>query len=453
MSPRFKSVGFECCQPTGVSLAMENHNLELIQKRLENGLTVLIKPVPNKVVTVDVWVNTGSANELDSNNGISHFLEHMLFKGTPKYGVGDLDKVIMGVGGVWNAGTSKDYTHYHVTVAAPYFDEALDALSDMVQNALIDAGEFDREKQVILEEYRRKQDSPYGVLYDELYDACFSAGPYRRSVLGTFESISALNRNDMYDYYCRYYTPENMVLLVAGDVDPAATLPKIRQAFCNFSRTARPLEGVETTSIFQAGQCRVLPKDVNETYLGLAFPAPGIAERGDVFALDVASMVLTDGRSSRLYRAIKEEKRLVHSIGGGFPTHRYDSFFYIIATLEHATLEAAKAAIVSEMRNLAANPPTTQEMAKAKRMARNSFHFGMETNTGQTGTIGYYYTLTGSTEFLDSYLDRLDGVTPQDVANVAAKYFSAEPSSVVLMPDPDGGALNSDAAAVAEVSA
>src|SRR5690349_6715272 len=109
--------------------------------RLDNGLPVVVETVPNKVVTLDVWVNTGSANEDDRYNGMSHFLEHMMFKGTPKYGVGDLDKMIMNVGGVWNAGTSKDFTHYYVTVAAPFFDQALDAISDMIQNALIDKAE------------------------------------------------------------------------------------------------------------------------------------------------------------------------------------------------------------------------------------------------------------------------------------------------------------------------
>jgi len=413
---------------------MTNANRDFVLETLPNGLPVIIKTVPNKVVTVDVWVNTGSANEVDHNNGISHFLEHMLFKGTPKYKPGDLDKVIMNVGGVWNAGTSKDFTHYYVTVAAPYFDEALDCISDMVQNSLVDKDEFDREKQVILEEYRRKQDSPYGLLYDELYDLCFSSGPYRRSVLGTFESISALDRDAMYDYYQRYYTPDNMVLLVVGDVTPEQVLPKVRAAFGGFSRRVKPLAEKEGQSVFQPGQTRILQRDLNETYVGLAFPAAAIHATDEVFALDVASTILADGRSSRLYRRLKEEKRLVHSIGGGFPTHRANSFFYVIATLDRENLEPSKTGMVEEMRRLATDPPSDAEMAKAKRMIRNGFHFGMETNTGQTSTIGYYYTLTGSTEFLERYLERLDRTTAADVAAVAAKYFSVEPSWVVLEP-------------------
>ena len=140
------------------------------EERLDNGLCVILKRVPNKVVTLDAWVNTGSANEDAALNGMSHFLEHMMFKGTPRYATGELDKAITSVGGVWNAGTSKDFTHYYVTVAAPFFAIALDAISDMLMNASIDPAEFDKEKPVILEEYRRKQDNPWGVLYDELYE-------------------------------------------------------------------------------------------------------------------------------------------------------------------------------------------------------------------------------------------------------------------------------------------
>ncbi|MGI8905601.1 MAG: M16 family metallopeptidase [Candidatus Sumerlaeaceae bacterium] len=415
------------------------------KERLDNGLTVIFKQVRNKVVTLDVWVNTGSANEDDKLNGISHFLEHMVFKGTPRYAVGELDKAIMSVGGVWNAGTSKDFTHYHVTVASPFFSKALDAISDMIQNALIDAQELEKEKQVILEEYRRKQDNPYGLLYDELYEVCFRSGPYRRSVIGTFESISALGRDAMLDYFERYYTPENLVLLIVGDVEPAAVIPEVRKAFSGFDRKLRPMDNLEAKSLFQPGERRTLKRDVNQTYMGLAFPAPGIANPDEVFALDLASGILCDGRSSRLYRRLKEDKRLVHSISGGYPSHKFDSFFYVIATLDQENVETAATEITRTMRQLATSPPTPDELAKAKRIIRNSFEFGMETNTGQSGTIGYYYTITGSTEFLETYLERLQAITAEQVAAVADKYFSAQPSMVVLQPDKSQPSSGSDA--------
>lgn len=401
---------------------------------LDNGLPVLIKPVKNKVVTLDMWVNTGSANEAPRINGISHFLEHMLFKGTPRYGPGELDKIIMSVGGVWNAGTSKDFTHYYVTVASPYFKQALDCIADMIQHSLVDSKEFDQEKMVILEEYRRKQDNPFGLLYDELYETFYSEGPYKQSVLGSFESISDLKRDDMYDYYRRYYTADNMVFVVVGDIEPAECEAAIRRAFEGLNAASSPLPDAPRQSAFAAGKLQRIQRDVNELYLGSAFPAPGIDKASEVIAMDLAMTMLGDGRSSRLYRALKEEKRLVNSVSAGFATHRYPGMTYLAATLSDGNVDTVISEATAIFRNLATQPPTAAELAKARRVIRNGMLFGMETNTGQSSTIGYYYTITGGTEFLDEYLARLDAITAEDVARVAQTYFTAEPTSIVVEP-------------------
>lgn len=403
--------------------------------RLDNGLPVIIKQVPNKVVTLDVWVNTGSANESDERNGISHFLEHMLFKGTPKYAPGDLDKVIMNVGGVWNAGTSKDFTHYYVTVASPYFDTALDCLADMIQNSTIDKAEFDQEKMVILEEFRRKQDNPIGLLYDELYEAAFEEGPYKQSVLGSFESISDLDRDDMYNYYRSYYTADNMVLVIVGDVDPEECMVSVRKAFANLPVKAAPLNDAPRKTTMLPGGDRRLARDVSETYIGLAFPAPAFEDSKEVLAMDLAVTLLGDGRSSRLFRQLKEEKRIVNSISAGFATHRYPGMAYAVATPADETSADIVDEIWQTFRALGENPPSESEMAKILRVIRNGLLFGMETNTGQSSTIGYYYTLTGSTRFLSEYLQHLDALTPADVAAVAKKYFSNKPVTVIVEPD------------------
>ncbi|MBX7247185.1 MAG: insulinase family protein [Candidatus Sumerlaeaceae bacterium] len=414
---------------------MRNEVLEKLRKEtLENGLTVLVRPVKNKVVTIDAWVNTGSANETETNNGISHFLEHMMFKGTPRYGVGELDKAIMGVGGVWNAGTSKDFTHYYVTVASPFFAKALDAMADMLQNASIDAGEFQKERSVILEEINRKEDSPVGVLYDEMYAGSYAAGPYKLTVLGTTESVTALTRDAMYDYYQRYYTPDNMVLLIVGDIEPTKVLQEVRQAFSGFQRRLRPLESVPGAPSYANPGSVALAKDVNETYLGLTYPAPSIDKVTEVLALDLASTILEDGRSSRLYRRLKEEKRLVSHISAGYPTSRHEGLYYVLATLEQRNIDTALEEIRAVFGELAATPPTDVEMAKARRILRNTFQYGMETNTGQTGTYGYYFTLTGSTDFVDTYLDRLAHITASDVAAVVGKYLLGQPNVVRVEP-------------------
>lgn len=411
----------------------------MLVNKLPNGLTLIVKPVKNKVVTLDCWVNVGSANEPANLNGISHFLEHMLFKGTPRYGVGELDKTIMNVGGVWNAGTSKDFTHYHVTVASPFFDTALDCISDMIQHAAIDKGEFDREKSVILEEYRRKQDSPTGVLYDDLYEIMYKSGPYRQSVLGTFESISALTRDDMYDYYQRFYTPDNMAFVVVGDIDPGAVTAGVSKVFGDFDhRKVRPLLTEIPPTDFASDVSRTEKKDVNECYLGIGFPAPPINDERAVLAMDAAVTILGDGRSSRLYQRIKEQKRLAHAVSAGFPTHREQGFIYGFGTTERPKIDALRAEIVAVMRELADTGPTDDELAKAKRVLTNQLYYGTETNPGQSSTLGYYYTLTGSNEFLDRYIDELKGLTPNDIREVLKDRVSGEPNSVLIEPADSG---------------
>jgi predicted Zn-dependent peptidase len=403
-------------------------------EKLESGLTVIVKHVPNKVVTLDMWVNTGSCNEGAHDNGISHFLEHMMFKGTRRFKPGDLDKVIMNVGGVWNAGTSKDFTHYYVTVASPFFATALDVLADMIQDSQIDAAEFDREKQVILEEYRRKQDSPFGLIFDELYEELYEQGPYRQSVLGSFESISALDRDAMYEYYRQRYSASNMVLVIVGDVEVEEVIPQAREAFKNVSPGSVPANQVPPTK-FAPGHQRVISQDVNETYLAIGWPGPALDAPTEVLAMDIAFTILCEGRSSRLYRSLKEEKKIVNSIGGGFPTHKFESLTYVNATLEEENLDLVIEEIHAEVARLWTHPPTPAEMAKARRIIRNSFIFGMETNTGQSSTIGYYFTLTGSTDFLEHYLDRLDAITSEQVAQVVQQYLKNEGVSVTVIPN------------------
>ncbi|PKO20066.1 hypothetical protein CVU37_00950 [candidate division BRC1 bacterium HGW-BRC1-1] len=406
--------------------------------RLQNGLTVAIKRVPNKVVTLDAWVNVGSANETPDLNGVSHFLEHMMFKGTPTYGVGDLDKTIMNVGGVWNAGTSKDFTHYYVTVAAPFFQKALDAISDMMQHALIDADEFAREKNVILEEYRRKQDSPWGMLFDELYMATFAEGPYRNSVLGSFESISNLQRDDMAAYYRAHYQPNNMLFCVIGDVDPDEALKAVDTAF----NSPPPLDPARlhpahqpSPTVYGSPTSRTIQRDVFETYVAMAFPAPGIHQPADVLALDIASIILGSGRSSRMNRILHEEQRVANSVSAGSPTHRSESMFYVAMTTEAADTEKATTLAGEILNGMASTaPPTEAEMAKARRNLRNDIQFGTETNTGQSSMIGYYYTLTGSTDFLDQYIERVDSITADQVADVVQRHLTVAPVTLILQP-------------------
>lgn len=416
---------------------MNDWDFSWTSHRTPGGASVLARHVPNDVVTIDVWVATGSAREDETNNGISHFLEHMLFKGTSRFGVGELDRHIMQLGGVWNAATSMDFTHYYVTVAAPYFEQALDAIADMIQHAAIDPVEFEKERSVILEELRRKQDDPWGWLFDELYRVCYATSPYRRTVLGTFESISRLSREAMWEYYRRTYTADSVSVLVAGDVNPDRAIELATKYFSDLGPAENPWPAPDPTTHYERGVRQVVARDVNETYLALAYPAPGMDNLRDVVAMDVLSTVVGSGRSSRLHQRLREQLQLVEDIGAGYPTHRFPALFYIYACLQAPHLEAAIEEAERVVRAVVHEAPSDSELAKAKRRLRHDLYFGTETNSGQTGLMGYYLTLTGSLDVAERYLWQLEQTSVEDLVGVAQRYLSQH-EPVVLAAVPAG---------------
>jgi zinc protease len=400
--------------------------------KLDNGLTVIIKEShANPIVTLDVWVNTGSMNEPAEIGGVSHFLEHMMFKGTKTRPVGKVDLDIESVGGETNAATSKDFTHYYVTVASDYVTTGLDVLSDVMMNSTLDPKEMERERQVILEEYRRKQDSPFGFLYDTICDAAFLSSPYKQSVIGTTESLTNLTREQLLDYYRRYYTPDNMVLVVVGDLKTKTILPEIKRYFEPYRRARRPFENLNLQTRRAPGSTKVIGKDVRDTYLIMAFPAPGIDNRRDTIAMDVLLGILGEGRSSRLYRVLREEKKLVSGVNAGYETTKQPSLSLVVATLEAKNLDETKKATLEEIRRVRSRLVGRRELAKVKKMATNAYYFSNETTNGQSDTIGHFYTISGSEEFERNYLKELNRVTAADVRRIAREYL--DPDKMVMV--------------------
>lgn len=393
--------------------------------QLANGLTVLlVENTAAPVVTIDMWVNTGAANEPRPINGISHFLEHMLFKGTANYPAGVVDRVLEGVGGVTNAGTSEDYTHYYVTIPSAHFTTGLDVLADMIMNAAIDPEEMERERLVILEEYRRKQDNPMAYLFEELYEKSFESGPYTQTVLGTVDTIKSISRDEMTDYYHRYYAPRNVAVIIAGDIEPQKALAEVRRAFAGFTREHSPFDADgKGDTAWRKGVEQIMPRDVNESYLGLSLSAPGSSDEDDVYAMKILTAVLGSGRSSRLERRIKEEQQLCVEIDAEFSRMRHPSLFIIGATFTWDDYAALKAAIISELRAAADDGITKAELDKAKRLITTGYYFSQETTSGQAGSLGYAYTITGTEKSALEFVEKIQAVTRDDVKRVAQKYI------------------------------
>jgi zinc protease len=401
--------------------------------RLSNGLRLLRLDRPGwPVLTADVWVATGSAREIAPQAGISHFLEHMMFKGTSRRGPGELDRIVEGVGGHWNAGTSKDFTHYYLTVPSEHRTLALDALSDAVLHSVIDPGEVERERQVILEEWRRSEDNPGQLLYQELYQNCFSAGPYRWPVLGTRDTISAITRDQLAAYHAARYRPERMALILAGPVGDAAVVREVEKHFqWNGNSATAPSDA--TAPAWRDGAVKTIGRPVQEVYLAIAWPGPSAADPKAMIAMDVAQFVLGQGRASRLYQRLHERDRLVTTIAASYPAHATTGLFGVVATCAPEKATATREAILEEVAALAAARPTSEEVARAKRLLINAHEFSRETTSGHTSSLGYHLTLTGDPKFDDAYPELVSRVTTASVTKWVREFLTPESASTTAI--------------------
>lgn len=395
---------------------------------MPNGLNVLMAPRPGSgVVTVDMWVHTGSADETPELNGASHFLEHMLFKGAKRYGLGQIDREIEGMGGLVNAATSHDYTHYHITVASDNTPRALDILADMIMDAELDPAEIDNERQVIIEEYLIKQDSPQGVLWEEIYLRAFDEGPYRLPVLGTPETLNNIGRAELRDYYERHYAPENMALIIVGDIDPEKVYQAVDAHFGGFKRPYVPRKSDFPTRYATAAE-HILEKDIHESYGIMAFPIPAMGDHSEAYILDVMQFVLGGGEASMLYQELKEKQRLVTSIGASYPNSRYDDLFYIHFTCDEAKRPEVVQAVYEQLELLQKKPTPEGALKRARKLLANDHLFNLETTDGESGSLGYFYTITGDVAYERNYVDGVMSVSPEQVQESARKWLSGRDS-------------------------
>ncbi len=391
---------------------------------LDNGLTIFFRRTPGtRTVAIDTWVKAGAADEPCELSGISHFLEHMLFKGTERYEPGEIDKIVESVGAVWNAETSEDYTRFYISVAAPYFNKCLEVMAEVIRHSIVDPAECEKERLVILEEFSRKQDNPGGFLLEEIYKKSFIKGPYKQSVLGEPATIKNITRDNIEEYYRRYYTPDNMIIVIVGDIEEAEVVEQATARFGDFENRKKPFP-VDEEYEYATGQREIYTRQAGDTYLSLAFPAPGIDKFGDVLALDVLSVILGEGHSSRLFRKIREDQHLVSSIGVSYGTTRLDGLLMILATLNSDNMDKAEESIREEITRIREEPVAAGELRKAVRVLTNSHYFATETNAGQAGIFGYYYIISDSDTIERRYIDRLPEVTAGDVRDVARKYLS-----------------------------
>ncbi|MFZ5993671.1 MAG: M16 family metallopeptidase [Thermodesulfobacteriota bacterium] len=400
--------------------------------QLDNSLTVIIKENhAAPVVAIQVWVKAGSVYETDNEAGITHFIEHMIFKGTARRGPGEIARAIEAVGGDINAYTSLDYTVYHVAIGSKFFDVGLDILSDAVLHSSFDSLEIEREKMVVLEEIRMRQDQPSVKLFEAVMAKAYTVSPYRRPVIGFPETVQPLTRDSILAYMKKRYTPSNLTVVVVGDVETADCVSRIKQAFSGMKGAAPESVSLEEPPQNEA-RAVLLEDEINESHLNICFPIPGFNDPDSV-ALDVLASILGEGESSRLYQELRDRKNLVHGVAAYSFTPLGPGLFEVACSLDaEKSREAVKAAL-REIYRLRYDHVTEDELNKAKLNIESGFIYAQERVQGQARKLGYFETMAGDCREQANYLKKVAAVTPEDIRRVAEKYLHPERLTLGLL--------------------
>ena len=400
-------------------------------QKLPNGQTVVVYEIKNNpLVTIDTWIKTGSINETDKNNGVSHFLEHLFFKGTKAHPTGEFDRILESKGAIVNAATSKDFTHYYITIPSEYFDTAMELHSDMLLHPQIPRKELEKERKVVLEEIAKDENTPSKQVYDNLNDMMYTTHPYKRKVIGSADIIGTIRREEILDYFNQYYTPSNMITLVIGDVDTQKAINKIQQCF-NQEYKKPVKKRFKKENQIQVQKRKIEYTDTASGYMMIGFRGVNISNK-DILALDVLSEVLGGGKSSKLYRNIKEQKGLAYSISASSGGFRDDGIFYITANFIPSSLEKLEKAIFEEISYIQKYGITDEELQRAKNMIIQNTYYSRESTSNISSELGYIMTLTNSSELYDNYVDGIQKVSAEEVKSAAQKYLGINKSAISI---------------------
>ena len=393
------------------------------QFTMENGLKVLLQENQNvPVVAMQVWVKVGGADEKDEEAGISHFIEHMIFKGTEKKKVGEMAKEIESLGGSINAYTSYDQTVFHITLASRYAAIALDILSDAVQRSTFDPTEFEKEREVILEEIRMGDDDPSRALFKQTMATSFHQHPYGRPVIGYTKTIKEMTRDRMISFFKRWYTPNRMLFVAAGDFDIKEMEGKVREVFKEFKRGSDTIQERVKEPEQKEFRSKLTFGNFKDTYLKMAVPIASFVHE-DTPGLDVFAQVLGGGETSRLVQKVKLEKGLVHSISTSSYTPKEPGLFMIGATLAAENLEKAVEEILKEVNRLILEGVTAEELHRVRVNVESELIYDRQTVQGQARKIGYYEATTGDVQFEKQYIRRINLLQSDDIKRIGEKYF------------------------------
>ncbi|MCI0669835.1 MAG: insulinase family protein [Myxococcaceae bacterium] len=395
-----------------------------LRYRLSNGLTVVFEEQhAARVAAFQVWVRAGSADEREDQAGLAHLHEHMLFKGTARRGPGEVAHDIEARGGEINAWTSFDQTVYHVVMASRFAREGLDVLADAVRSPAFEPSELAREIEVVCEEIKRSEDMPSRRASRELFSTAFRVHPYRRPVIGWEETVRGFSREKVLEFYERHYTPENMVLSVAGDLTEEQLRAWVEETLGgDWGRSYTGPVPREHEPMPEGPRVSLRREEVREAYLHLGFPIPSL-EHPDTPALDVLAMLGGQGEASRLVREVKRRAGLVNDVHLSAYTPKDPGVMIASLTLPPAHAEAALEATVRTLAGLAAAPPSVEEVSTVQALIESEAVYQRETVQGLARKLGYFESGAGGIEAEKRYYEAVAQVTPERVQEVAQRYL------------------------------
>lgn len=421
----------------------------------ENGHKIVLAHKEGELVNVSTWVKTGSINENDKNNGISHFLEHLMFKGTHKHKAGEFDKILEAKGAIVNAATWKDYTFYYVTLPKGPQNkdlyQAIELHADMMIDPVLPEEEIGapfnlndhtvtdkRERHVIIEEIRMRKDQNWTKVYNACNFNMYTKHPYKRDVIGTPEIISQVTQQEIMNYYKTFYTPENMTTIIVGDFDKEKVLEKVEKEFDFNGRTNSPspqreIDTPTDHTIFIENKAKV-----NTSYLMVGFLGPKANNLKENISLDLISIILGEGTSCRLYQNLieKQSEPIFNIVGSEHYQFKDGNNFFIQANFKPEKRDIAIDLIKKEMTNLLDNKISQEELLKAKKKVKSRFAYSAETVSEIGETIGYYMTVCDDLKLIEDYLKDVEDITIEDLENSIKTYLDIN-NAVISVLDPE----------------
>ena len=420
----------------------------------ENGHKIVLAHKDGGLVNISTWVRTGSINENEKNNGISHFLEHLMFKGTHKHPAGEFDRILEAKGAIVNAATWKDYTFYYVTLPKgennENFNVALELHADMMMDPVLPPDEigapFDlsdknigtkRERHVVIEEIRMREDQPWTKVYNNCNRGMYTSHPYKRDVIGTPQIISQVTQEEIMDYYRTFYSPDNMTTIVVGDYNHEDVLAKLVSLFDfgdrerSGKRTYNIDKPTESTKYIEKTAC------INSAFLMFGFLGVPANDIKNCILLDMLSVVLGEGASSRLYKNLieKQPEQIFNMIDSEHYIFRDGGNFFIQANFVPDKKERAIELIKNEIKNVK-SVITEDELLKAKKKIKSRFASNAETVSEIGENIGYYMTVCNDLSLVSDYLDIVNEITVSDLESAANRFLNINNAVIsVLLPE------------------